>query len=192
MPWHIVTQPKAHGGLGVRSARENNVAMLGKMVDNLLHDYHKPWVLAMSQRYLQFDLVLQGKCKNEDSYLWRSIMRAKYYVVGGFQPQLGNGSSSLWYSNWLDSGRLCDRIDFVHISDTTLTVASLWKDGSWNFDLLATILPPDLVAGISSVKVPHTCTVPYAIRWRHSPNGNYTPSSAYHSLTIVEEGGIGS
>lgn len=38
VPWKEVTRHKSEGGLGLRSSRLNNVALLGKLVDSLVND----------------------------------------------------------------------------------------------------------------------------------------------------------
>ncbi|XP_057426304.1 uncharacterized protein LOC130719710 [Lotus japonicus] len=188
--WGDITQPKESGGLGLRNTRGNNIALLGKLVHECLHDGTKPWVQAISQKYLKQNLVLQGKYKNGDSYIWKSIMRAKDYVGNGFQPHLSNGQSSVWYSNWLGMGRLCDRVSFVNIADTQLVVADLWDNGQWNFHLLYTLLPPDIEDEVRNIHVPHIRSHFDALRWWHDTGGCYSPSTAYHSLYNQAEDGF--
>lgn len=139
--WDEIIKPKEHGGLGLRSARLNNIAMLGSLVEDLLHHNGKPWVTALSQKYLKPDGVLQGAYKSGDSYIWRSITRAIEYVGPSFKPLLGDGSSSMWYVNWMGTGRLCDRVPFVNIADTQLIVADLWQ---------GEVEPQCLVHGVTS------------------------------------------
>ncbi|XP_057446239.1 uncharacterized protein LOC130738288 [Lotus japonicus] len=172
VPWHAVTQPKEEGGLGLRSARLNNIAMLGTLVDNLLHDGTKPWVRAISEKYLKTDGVLQGKYRSGDSYVWKSIVRAMDHVGGGFQPFLGDGLSSVWYANWLGTGRLCDRVPFVNIADTHLKVADLWHGGAWNLAVLYTVLPPQIIEEIVRIRVPFTNSHPDSIQWTHTADAN--------------------
>lgn len=108
VPWREVNQRKEEGGLGVRSSRLNNVALLGKLVEELVHDSGKFWVTTLAHKYLQHESVLEGKYKPGDSYIWRSIVRAKNSVTQGFKPLMGSGESSLWYDNWLGTGKLCN------------------------------------------------------------------------------------
>lgn len=42
--WDKVARPKKHGGLGLRSARMNNVVMLGKQLWGLVQHDEKFWV----------------------------------------------------------------------------------------------------------------------------------------------------
>lgn len=46
--WNSITQPKSEGGLGIRMARETNIALLGKHAWSLLHNSHKLWVNMLS------------------------------------------------------------------------------------------------------------------------------------------------
>lgn len=68
--WEEVTRLKELGGLELRSTRVNNIAMLGKLVEDLLHDREKPWVLALSQKYLGNNIALDGNYKAGNSYIW--------------------------------------------------------------------------------------------------------------------------
>lgn len=61
--WEEVTRLKELGGLELRSTRVNNIAMLGKLVEDLLHDREKHWVLALSQKYLGNNIALDGNYK---------------------------------------------------------------------------------------------------------------------------------
>lgn len=46
--WSKITKPKRHGGLGVRVARHQNIALLGKRIWDLLHEKEKLWVHMLS------------------------------------------------------------------------------------------------------------------------------------------------
>lgn len=49
--WSVVTLPKKNGGLGVRTSRLQNVALLGKLVWDLLHHHDKLWVSLFDSIY---------------------------------------------------------------------------------------------------------------------------------------------
>src|ERR1044072_9064433 len=92
--WDEISCPKINGGLGIRSARNNNLALLGKIVNDMLHGGDKLWVQVLSEKYLQKDIVLAENYKTGDSYIWRGIMKAKEKLKDGFGPHLGEGTSS--------------------------------------------------------------------------------------------------
>lgn len=49
--WQKVSLPKRFGGLGIRQARLTNVAMLGKLVWELVHNSDKLWARLLMSRY---------------------------------------------------------------------------------------------------------------------------------------------
>nr|KYP65630.1 LINE-1 reverse transcriptase isogeny [Cajanus cajan] len=50
--WGLITLPKDRGGLGIQDARKANIALLGKLVWDLLHSPEKPWVQLFHAKYL--------------------------------------------------------------------------------------------------------------------------------------------
>lgn len=121
------------------------MALLGKLVEDLVHEPDNVLVKVLSHKYLHAESVLVGQCKQSDSYIWRGIMRAKNNVMQGYQAFLGDGRSSFWYDNWLGTGKLCSRVPFVHITDTPLTMSDLWRNGTWHLRGLYTVLPSDII-----------------------------------------------
>ena len=69
VPWKDMICSKAEGGLGLRSTRVNNIAMLGKLIEHLLHDRGKLWVQAISQKYLSNSLVFTGSYSQGLTYI---------------------------------------------------------------------------------------------------------------------------
>lgn len=177
------------GGLGLRSTRDNNISLLGKLVDSLLHDKDKIWVKALSEKYLANDSVLVANYKYGDSYIWKGIIQAKNNIAAGFGAQLGSGTSSFWYDKWLGSGKLCLRVPFVHISDTAFTVADMWENGTWALSKLYTLLAPNICNEISDVPVPGLRQGSDELRWKSSPNGCYSTSSAYNLVAGIGDDG---
>lgn len=53
--WNKVTNPRRFGGLGLREARLGNVAMIGKLLWNLLHNKDKLSVQVLSHNYTPKD-----------------------------------------------------------------------------------------------------------------------------------------
>lgn len=50
---------------------------------------------------------------------------------------------------------------------------------------LHTILPQQIVEEIIVVQVPSLNSALDTLRWIHAPNGRYTPTLVYHSLTGI-------
>lgn len=49
--WQRVSLPKSLGGLGIRTAREANTSLLGKLVWDVQQDKRKLWVQLLRNRY---------------------------------------------------------------------------------------------------------------------------------------------
>jgi hypothetical protein len=71
-----VTSPMKFGGLAIREARLSNIALLGKLVWNLLHDPHKLWVSVLSHKYIKGGDIWNIKGKENISLIWRSVLKA--------------------------------------------------------------------------------------------------------------------
>ncbi|GAB2216255.1 hypothetical protein Droror1_Dr00024025 [Drosera rotundifolia] len=151
--WSDTCQPKSKGGLGLRSARSNNVALLGKLVDNILHDQDKPWLRVITQRDV---------------------------IAPGYAVYLGDGNSSFWYRNWLGTGRLRNRVPYVHISDSMIKVNDLWNNGTWNMGNLYTLLPHDLFEEINRIIILIDPQGVDTFRWKGANDGCYTTRAAYN------------
>ncbi|GAB2261587.1 hypothetical protein Droror1_Dr00002584, partial [Drosera rotundifolia] len=136
----------------------------------------KMWVQALSQKYLKNDSVLMANYHHGDSYIWKGIVKAREAIGHDFGVRLGARNSSFWYFNWLGTGKLCNRVPYVHISDSNLMVADLWNHNTWNFDCLYMGLSNDLKEEISQVRIPAMPMGEDMILWKKNNDGKYTPS----------------
>ena len=59
-----------------------------------------------------------------------SNFRATNVLKRGFITRLGNDDASMWSDNWISMTILCNKLDYVHISVTTLYVKDIWYDGA--------------------------------------------------------------
>lgn len=100
---------KKHGGLGVRVARYQNVALLGKNIWELLNSNDKLWVDMLKDIYVQNGNVFSAMNKR-GSPTWNSIVRAWKYLESGFEFKVGDGNTSFWHSPWILKDPLCDHV----------------------------------------------------------------------------------
>jgi len=63
----MVTAPKCFGGLGIREAKLTNLALLGKLVWNMLHIKDKLWVKVLSHKYTGNMFLWVNKKHNKPS-----------------------------------------------------------------------------------------------------------------------------
>lgn len=67
-------------------------------------------------------------------------MEVKQTIEDGHGFWLGKKVYSFMYMDCLGPGRLCDRVPFVHISDTDIHVANIWFGGPGNgISLISTL-----------------------------------------------------
>lgn len=114
MGWDKVTQPKKHGGLGIRPAREANTAMLGRLVWDMQCKKDKLWVQMLMKQY-SIDVNFPHTTPWHESRGWNAIFKAKEELKGGYQFRVGNGESLFWYSPWTTIGPLCQHVFAVNI-----------------------------------------------------------------------------
>ena len=118
--WNTVTKTKQLGGLGIRRARQTNMALIGKLVWRILNDQGGLWGNIIKHKYMQHRHGVSFDVSGRSSFVWKGITKAWDNLMEGFVWELGNGSSSFWYDSWSPLGKLCDLVPFVHISDTQL------------------------------------------------------------------------
>lgn len=175
--WNSMTKHRNRGGLGIRIARQSNIALLGKHVWDILHSPNKLWVNLMSSKYLQNSHILSIEPHPGDSYIWRSILKAVDFLKGGFRFRVGKGELSFWYDNWLEEGHLCNLVPFVHINDVQLSLRDIYRNGAWNFASLSTMIPIEIQLKIKSVFLNDAAND--IIIWAASTDGVYSAQSAY-------------
>ena len=75
MNWEVLTRAKKEGGLGIRKARESNIAMLGKLIVELHGPFQKLWPRVLSQKYLPDGCLDQITVPHGISCSWQAIVR---------------------------------------------------------------------------------------------------------------------
>jgi len=112
-------------------------------------------------------------------------MKAATILNDNFINRVGCGSISLWYERWLHKGRLCDRLPFVHISNTNLQICDVVQSGIWNFNILATQIPVDIKLEMQSIILNNTYVG--LLIWEVDIRGTYSTKSAYMRLLDMDD-----
>jgi hypothetical protein len=113
----------------------------------------------------------------------RSIAKAAVALTSGFTTRVGKGDISIWYDKWLPNGRICDRISSVDEEDTHLHIMDVCSYGTWNFDIICTHLPLEIIMEMASVFTNEDSDD--ILIWEPSASGTYSTKSAYSWLTLV-------
>ncbi|XP_057418950.1 uncharacterized protein LOC130713176 [Lotus japonicus] len=182
LAWKKVLQPRRNGGLGIRSARMSNVALLGKQLWNLVQRADKFWVKTIEARYAVGPKVLTTGVR-DGSVFWKAMVRTGHLLRDGFSLRIGNGRFSFWFEDWSPFGRLCDRVPFVDVHDLQLTLRYVFASGSFDAGLLYTAIHTELAdflgqfQNVVCVEVERDCLI-----WTENVDGEYSVKAGYHWL----------
>ncbi|CAA7012924.1 unnamed protein product [Microthlaspi erraticum] len=157
--WSRVCQLKNDGGLGIRSAKEMNLAMIAKMGWRLLQDKESLWASVLRRKYKIGDISERQWSipKSNWSSTWRSIMIGMHEVIfKGAGWIAGDGRSiKFWRDKWLNGTPLLDSSTNNSPENVEIaTVRNLWQDGASD-----------------------------SLSWTANPDGEFTVRSAYSLLT---------
>lgn len=100
--WDRVCLPKEDGGLGIRSAKPMNQALLGKVGWRLIHDRDSLWARVLRKKYKVGDIQDSSwmKTKSTGSSTWRSVQLG---LQEGVLPRLtwilGDGREVRFWTN---------------------------------------------------------------------------------------------
>lgn len=132
--WEKICRPKSDGGLGIRSAKEMNMALLGKLGWRLMNTQYALWVRILRKKFRVGELsdpswmIVKGGW----SPTWRSlVLGIREAVVLGTVWILGDGRRvRFWKDNWLLNEPLYES-SMVHIPVEILEVKArdLWQNG---------------------------------------------------------------
>ncbi|KAL8141586.1 hypothetical protein V2J09_014618 [Rumex salicifolius] len=121
---NIVCKPKAIGGLGIKSMRDMNLALVAKLSWRFLTNCD-----VIQKKYIKPSLAETSS----PSPIWRSIQRGvKEVIVSGTSWVLGNGTSvCFWADVWIGDESL-ERMSLSHISDEEreARVCDFWDHGT--------------------------------------------------------------
>lgn len=97
MKWSKVAKPKKVGGLGIREQRQTNIALIAKVVGQLVVGVDNMWTHVLNKYIKDFN-VLDCEARISDYNTWKGILRSMVHVYGGYGWSIGNGASvSLWF-----------------------------------------------------------------------------------------------
>jgi hypothetical protein len=93
MNWEKLSAPKVHGGMGFKDLSAFNLSMLGKQGWKFITEPNSLVARIFKVRYFHNGTFLTAQIGHNPSYVWRSIMRARFIVRGGAKWSIGPGAS---------------------------------------------------------------------------------------------------
>lgn len=177
--WDTVTRPKQQGGLRIRTARRTNEALLSKFVWKILNKDNTIWMNLVEAKYLKGARLLDCYPRPTDSPTWKGILKCTDLIKPYFRWRIGNGEGiSFWYDNWLETFRLCDKVENINPGDSTLRLCDvLDEDGTWKLDSITTYIQPHIKQQVLDYRIQLSESEDSVI-WSEEANGKFSCQSA--------------
>lgn len=179
-------KPKSKGGLGIRSSKEHNKALLMKRIWNI---HEKPNSIVASlynEKYLKHQPILHNipPPPSSTSPLWRNLSSLIPTLKKHLFHQIGNDSTTPIQANWIPQfENNIDPTVCYPIQSVADIIDPLTR--SWNHKKL-NILAPNTVQRIVNLHLPHE-NQPDRIIWPFTKSGKYTTTSGYKFLTDISD-----
>uniref|UniRef100_A0A803P1E8 RNase H type-1 domain-containing protein n=1 Tax=Cannabis sativa TaxID=3483 RepID=A0A803P1E8_CANSA len=174
--WKSLCNSKSIGGLGFRSLKPFNQAMLAKQAWRI-HTNQSPLLTQLFKaKYFPRTSFLDSSLGHYPSYVWRSIHWGKSLLKSGLCKRIGNGANTSIFDPWIPNHRI-----FPSQVPPSLTHVStlLLPNGDWNIPLLRAYFQQDTVNDILSLPPPDP-SKPDTYFWQHSTSGHYSVRTGYH------------
>ena len=105
--WTTICKSKRKGGLGIKDIRKMNISFLCKWWWKLENEKGL-WQQIIQQKYLSHDLTSIVKGKNDDSPIWKDLLKVRPVYLKGRKIKTGRGDRTLfWLDPWLTQQPLC-------------------------------------------------------------------------------------
>ncbi|XP_031131836.1 uncharacterized protein LOC116033219 [Ipomoea triloba] len=100
--WDKLCHPKKWGGMGFRSLRDFNLAMLSKQSWRLINNQTSLAAQIFRARYYPNSSFLEAKLGTNSSFIWSSLVQTQDIIRKHSKWRVGNGSNiNIWTEDWL-------------------------------------------------------------------------------------------
>lgn len=100
--WKDLGLPKKEGGMGFRSPRDFNTALLAKQCWRLMMEPDAFWAQLIKSRYFPNNDFLEAKKGARSSWAWSSLLAGRDVIANGARWQVLDGSrTKLWTDKWI-------------------------------------------------------------------------------------------
>ncbi|MCH84271.1 RNA-directed DNA polymerase (Reverse transcriptase), partial [Trifolium medium] len=184
--WNTMILPKYLGGLGIRNLRIMNDACLMKLGWNLRTKKESLWTQVLWGKYgRDGNATTELVVKHTDSNLWKTIADLWPRLIEHEYWAVGNGSSiNFWTDKWLDDNtRIGDLVSVIPEEARGWKVSDVvTNEGEWNFDLISTTTPGEVINKLRSVVPPSHDNELDVQLWPGNRMGVFTVAEAYRRL----------
>jgi len=100
--WGVMRKPKKEGGLGFRSFKCFNLALLAKQGWRCLHQPESLATQVLKARYFPRSSFWEAKKGYQASFTWQSLLKGRVLLKEGCVWRVGNGTKiRIWRDKWL-------------------------------------------------------------------------------------------
>ncbi|KAL8089279.1 hypothetical protein AgCh_038904 [Apium graveolens] len=184
MSWERLCTVKEDGGLGFKSLKSFNVAMLAKQAWRLINNTNPLVTDLMRARYYPESDFLNAKLGSNPSFVWRSILETQEVIKQGCRKRIGDGlTTKIWKVPWL----LCPDNGFLttEMPDElkSATVAGLMNEDrrGWDDEILQDLCNErdrDLIKQIPLTRLQRNDTW----FWLFDEQGKFSVRSCYRRI----------
>lgn len=177
--WHNVCKSKDKGGLGLKKAKNQNLALLTKLGWKIANNEDNLWVKILRDKYLKHHNIQSWPNNRSASFTWRSIMHIRDILAKRTKWTIGNGKSvDVWKDWWCGNMALAEKYPGIHTLGN-FKVADLIEDGNWNLSPIEQFVDSVTRNDILSITLPVFTQAEDHPSWVEAPNGSCSVSTAY-------------
>lgn len=145
------------------------------------------------KKYLQRHSILDDSYNKHTgcSSTWNSVLYGAQLLRSGMCWRVRNGNLiKFWNDNWTGLGALSAFALNPDAIDTDILVKDFWSNDDWNFQLLLTCLPVQIVNQISKIHLSQSDDVSDKQIWQPTSNGSFSVRSAYNVAIACDNDSI--
>lgn len=194
--WDRICMPFEKGGLGIRSLKEVNEALVLKSLWRLAQRMNIQWIQVVTDKYLPRSLLWHSRRTYNCSVFWKGLMKLREKLTPMLRWEMGNGANCTifaqpWFpgaTNFMPTNR----------ADYNLTISDLVaEDGiTWDIEKIVGIFGyQPAIQIVQNVRPPRTQQEAQdCLRFSKGKNGDFSVKEAYKALKqpMSEEGITGS
>ncbi|KAL0303026.1 UNVERIFIED_CONTAM: putative mitochondrial protein [Sesamum radiatum] len=181
LSWKKLCKDKNNGGVGFRTLKAFNLALLAKQAWRLITYPDSLLSQIMKAKYYPESDFFRAKCGGQPSYTWRSILASRDLIRQGARWKVGDGKLINIVSDpWLPRPLSFKLIMRPKTLQETSNVSELLiEEGRrWNEELLEKEFGEEDVQSIKSIEIPSPVSTDVLV-WHFGNKGNFSVKSAY-------------
>jgi hypothetical protein len=151
LSWEKLSLHKVHGGMGFKDLTAFNLSMLGKQGWKFMNEPTSLVTRIFKARYFPTSNYLNARLGHNLSYVWRSILKARFIVRGGARWYIGSGESiPILNEPWLVNGDNIDgNIAGAHyVRDFSVNSLIDNDTKTWNVDTVRQVFSTNIATAI--------------------------------------------